>query len=129
MSFILGGHKRIHPTQEGLLLKKFENHCFKVSFNYGCSPPVTQCCDGITLAWYNEVLYHVSVQCHTPQSIDNRAICWLVKLPEICKFKGCFMKQNVGFKKSSLGSSVIHSWIKYRQTQPWTILHLKNMVL
>ncbi len=26
MSFILGGHKRIHPTQEGLLLKKFENH-------------------------------------------------------------------------------------------------------
>jgi len=27
MSFLLGGHKRItHPTQGGLLLKKFENH-------------------------------------------------------------------------------------------------------
>ncbi len=31
MSFLLGGgHKIIHPTQGGLLLKKFENHCPKV---------------------------------------------------------------------------------------------------
>ncbi len=27
--FFWGGHKRIHPTQGGLLLKKFEKHCFK----------------------------------------------------------------------------------------------------
>jgi len=30
MSFLLGGHKMIHPTQGGLLLNKFENHCPKV---------------------------------------------------------------------------------------------------
>ncbi len=28
--FFWGGHKRIHPTQGGLLLKKFENHCSNI---------------------------------------------------------------------------------------------------